>query len=325
MRSCWCKVVALLVLALLMCGCNRPVTTPIETGSDPTAQSQKDASSEEAPRSSIILYELDRETYYQMLKTPSIATVQDYVQSCSYALSSQDGWIEYTRGEQTEVEEYNGIVYHASGVYITPSFIRFAASKERLGKFLNERHIAGSITNTALFYTARMPLILWLQTETEEFFVTVDKATSDAEYVYHVYSTQEIYTQWKSNEGTLVVDGREVSGKVTIHRDYAEIPFLTVVKMLGADVLPCDAESLVIHYGEQQFMLHTKDFSLWQDGKQDTTSWIPPGGFRFCCYENGEMWVDHKSAAQVLPLFSAKLQLDREKNTVVVTADSPVG
>jgi len=144
-------------------------------------------------------YGICEKAFYSFIKTPSIdILLQDKeVIICVFSKSTTSAGIikrETIGGDSNRVDEFHSGFFRL-GDDLTPvheSLLDFAGDKEEIMKYLNQNGVTGQIENLAVIATPRIPVVIWVQVDQENYFITIDDQY-DIDVLPNIHKTTYVY------------------------------------------------------------------------------------------------------------------------------------
>ncbi|MBE6748026.1 MAG: hypothetical protein E7557_02225 [Ruminococcaceae bacterium] len=226
----------------------------------------------------------------------------------------------------------NEATLNSSGVYTRGSALfrvnkeqfEFLSNENNLSNYLSENGIFGTIKNTAILDVPKAPIIIWIETDTENIFVTVDEKAEeklDEEYTLSLYSNQEFCNKFKKRDGKLVVLGKEINSDFTpqIYNDYADVSFIEVINALNVKT-EVKNNLIYIHTKNDVYILNEEECLLYKKSDRNKTNLLHliSGDYYFVYSSNGKLIVDSEVLVSTLYGIGIKIsgKVDSENNTV---------
>lgn len=121
----------------------------------------------------------------------------------------------------------------------------------------------------------------------------------------------------------MVVDGNEVDchGYLVINESerFTELPVLTIMKALGADIEWLDKSSVLITYQDKEYLLDIPNICLSERGKFGNFIAPPPGSSEGCYeFDGDEFVVSDIAFAYFLKEINVKLTIDYDNLVVYI-------
>lgn len=157
-----------------------------------------------------------------------------------------------------------------------------------------------------------------------------DKISATKEYKYKnvdYFETTIQEVQSVNNDCKLYINGKEMENVyIYINNDYkcAEIPLLTILAELGAEVIPQNEKEIKIIYNGEEFFINTEDKTFIFKEDNSNGLMLPPGsrGGTFKVVDE-EVIVDTNSSRYLLKnVFDATIKIDYAMGIVFITSDS---
>lgn len=201
------------------------------------------------------------------------------------------------------------------------SLIDFVNNKECLKKTLIENGAVGEIKDAVLLNVRNMPVTIWLMTDHEDYFITVDERFDDyfnrvdrSAYVYRFYSYSDYYDKFRVKNGKLFINGKDATegNYVKVHYSGAYLPLRTVIEHLGA-AIEWDTERnvAVIFYNNKTYVFDPYKFSLIDTMTETNILIMPPGGvYYYCKIIDNRIIMNNYSIQDIISLMGADAKIN---------------
>ena len=197
-----------------------------------------------------------------------------------------------------------------------------------------------TILETALVYCYGYPYTVFVKTDKNNYFLTIDDVVLGNEssedkpegtYTVSVYTQEEFCNMLLPRSATLVVNDQVVScgDLVKLHYNYADLPLVIVLKALGAEIVWQDEIVAQVVIGEHNWTLDLSgDCSLTGPAKppEHGITFLPPDYIRntpawarFCQVTTKEVVLDSNTIGRVLRAIDQNLTLDIDCDEQVIT------
>ena len=130
-------------------------------------------------------------------------------------------------------------------IHVYSSLIDFVNDKENLTTLFAENGVeAREFEETAVFYTPNIPVTIWLRTNQENYFITINRneefydGNDDNPYTYKLYSYFDYCDKYGVKDGKLLINGEDITqgNYVKIYTYGAYLPLRAVMEKLGVKV-----------------------------------------------------------------------------------------
>lgn len=220
--------------------------------------------------------------------------------------------------------------------YLKESVIRFPIEHKltafvgdlgAVQQYLEEHGFQGTIRHTVFYDAPNIPLTLWVQTDRENVYITVNEEITDEEYTYRAYSQTAYYERYVCKDGTLYVEGECIATPqpVKIYHDNADVPFLSVVQSLGGVVERGEYGIVSIRMNDQSFLLNLTDKALYAEKDESFNLFDEVVGGSVFIYEvENELMVDWNTLQSALSAMGEDIRfyLDREDSSLTILKKS---
>jgi len=233
--------------------------------------------------SEIVLYYLKLSQFENFIENPKSFDFAD-ITAYTYKKSKKDGYIDCAwkenTGEISSTTKLSGFMRTKTGdrLFYT-EFIEFVGSAKAVQKYLSDNGIETDVKNCVLINctctnSADIPLVLWVQTSGEGYFIAIkvdreNYITNVADYyTYTIYTVSDFYNEYKLNDGILKVNNKDITNgnyiKFQKHTFYAS--FSAIIEALGGKVdWDKEQENFSFTYnGKQYFWRFSIDGGLYE-------------------------------------------------------------
>jgi len=233
-------------------------------------------------------------------------------------------------------EIYNGTYksgyMRIGGLSISTEFIDYMGNYENIQQLLLDNNKEGRVTNCIIIYTGwyrtfKIPPIAWVQTDIEDYFIKIEANEEDSPGHYLVYTVQnyaEFKEQFRLKDGTLKINGRDITGDnyVKFENQGIHLPFRTIMEEIGAKITWVGGEELeiLIEGNEKIYSLKlahkiSNGTPMIHDGERflSPVVWLYFGYYEMI---NGRLILDNDVMGGFTYLFDHKIEIDYENLTV---------
>lgn len=255
----------------------------------------------------IVIYAINRESFYDFLEDPSTEIFEtEHVEKYPYP---KDGkW--YITQNTTQFRVQN-------------SLINFVGNNTKIQEYLAQYGVMSEIKNVRFFDTPYVPKTIWVETATEDVFITVNEEVADEPYVYRFYTLSEYTQRHCCIDATLTVRGKviETSVPVKLHSSTADVPLIPVLKALGGEVEETE-EQVQITINGKLFYLDKVGYNLYEFGNEtENLLYQVDGGKIYIYWVDRELVVDNAVLISVLRSIgiSDEIEFSRENATFLIS------
>lgn len=252
------------------------------------------------------IYKISRDTFESFLSKPSVETLS-IVDSQSYIYPENGQWY---------------VTHNVSRFPIQQSLIDFVGNQTEIESYLLQHNINGKIKNTLIFEAPYVPLTLWVQTDEENVFITINEQTEDALYVYRCYTSSDYNEKYGCVYALLNVKGKNITDDVPVkmYYNYADIPFTSVLKSLGATLTWESDSKAKITFNEKIYILDVENCELYEaENKTENMLYQIDGGRIFVYPAGQELMVDSNTLVCVLEDMGENVAINCNKTSRTVT------
>ena len=286
---------------------------------------EKQPNNDSIADSAIVVCDLTREQCAFFLKSPSVDYLEKNTERFKYSIDpNNDKKIIFQKvtGTSAVAESIDGGVHRLSYTPIYCSLVEFWGSEIKVQEYLQNNNIIEH-TNTVYFLCMNgLPDCIWISTETEWYFVTIDEQVEDIEnnlhsdsFVYRLYRYDEFVSKFGVVDADLFVNEKRLL-TVKMYYDMAEIPILALLEKLGANIQWEDA-NVNITYNNNGATIDTVNRIIkFKNGLEYGKE--PPGGSTYFAIRESEIYIDTFIATDVLQEFGIELSWSREELAVNV-------
>ena len=313
----------------------------------------------------IFCYGITRDSFYLFMQSPSsefLATAANYVVRYSASPGTKStgttGRTKSTGTTGTIVEdqtlgsvayEYVDTGHHGvrpsgqareGNLIIYRSLISLIDQPVYLREKMNCLAADETILETALVYCSGYPYTIFVKTDKNNYFLTIDDVVLGHEssedkpegtYTVSVYTQEEFCNMFLPRSATLVVKGQIIpcGDLVKLHYNYADLPLVIVLKAIGAEIIWQDEIVAQVVIGEHKLMLDLSgNCSLSGPAKpsEHGNEVLPPDYIsskpvwpRFCQATTKEVVLDSNTISHVLYVTDQNLTLDIDYDQQVIT------
>lgn len=289
-------LVLVMIIALLFSGC-------LGVSLRDDKQSVNDDHSELSKQ--IIIYQISRDALNCFLQKPSGEYLRD--NNITSTVYDNEGY--YTTNSNTRFP-------------INKELIDFLGNKEQVKKYLSENGVTNQADSIAMIDAPNMPVSVWVKTESENCYITINEELSDKIYTYRFYNEKDYVKKYTPKNGKLIMNGKEIACKNVpkVYYNYADVPLLCVLKEFGADV---ERQENIIHINinERKYELNTDKYTLYVEKMPDENLFNIWGGSQFIYLESDEIMVDDATLSSILHhmVGNTQITVNSENGTVTIT------
>ena len=311
------KLLVLICMFLLLSGCTKGDSKVQYFFDDSSNTSQvpnkitdnSGSETDAVPMEDVEIYQISREVFFEILEKN---TVYDLTDNSSKRYS-------YISGEKYYITSRNTLFK------VTRELTNFIGSNTALQIYLAEKKIEGRIENVVVFDAPYVPLTVWIQTDTETVYVTINESYEDVGYVYRLYRQMDYYDKFKRRDAQLILDGIEITNakSIKLYYGYADIPFTAICFGLGAKVSWESESQAIIRFTDKTYMLDVAHDRLHEENDKTNLLHSMTGGGPYYKYmQDGEFYMDSNTLECVLQQMGKKVNIfcDAENNMVVITS-----
>jgi len=302
-----------------------------------TDDNQFDYENKYQKEGAVMVYTIDESIYREFIVNPNKQTLDTEninTEIHTYNKSKQKiGYIERKciNGESLDIVEVPSGYMRIGYIPVDEEFVDFINSKENIRQIFLSNNIKCNITNYLLIEylcpeAIKIPITIWIETDIGNYFITIEVDLNNlyGDYIYSVYTHNEYYEKFRLKEGTLIINGKDVTegNYVKFENKSVYLPFYTVMENLGAEVDWDEKnKTYLFSCNGKDYVLDTNnEFSLTEVGEKNNILLPPPGGSYFCQYIDGVLIMDNYTMQVIVNLMDAVININY--NELIVNIDS---
>lgn len=289
---------------------------------------------------------MDKDKFNEFIEAPSLSFLGDINNCETVIIIQKTNNPDYMRLSYIEngVREDKGIsdsfIYRLGylSVFANDKFCDYVGEPRKMEQFLNENGIECNVKKSVAIYcrdlmdSRSVPLTVWVDTEGEDYLVTVDETPPDVSHrtedTYKVYTYRDYCNRFAEKSGYLTIDGKVICDDVIIQNTTAFIPFRALVEGAGGRV-EWDQKSGEAHFGynDTDYVLSTRDYPHYvaqkyveqlKKDKYDAPYFYPGNTSAYCKNENGTVMIEYSMAEEIAEDMGFNLSIDYEKSVIVI-------
>lgn len=255
----------------------------------------------DSSKTEFTIYKIDSDTFENLLKNNSFENIKNV--SEKYFNYPQDG--------------DNYITYSNNIFEITNNFIELVNNKTFWEEYFAEDNADEKIKNLVIFETPYVPISVWMKTNINTYFLTLD-----SENMYNLYSQTDYVEQYKSYQFSLKINGEPTSSSKSIKKYYqnAELPLLEILSSFGAKIKWKNEDQVNISFNNENYLLDVNNNCLYNkhDKKNNILSACTGGG-PYCMYfSDGEYYIDSDTLACVMLELGQKINIEYDMENKII-------
>ena len=299
--------VVLITSILLLSGCANFISLTSNNsnpkGSNITKNTTTNSSLEE-----LTIYKISSDTFDSMLESNSFESIKNcFSEHYSYP---KDG------------NRY--ITYNTVPFLITDDFVDFINDKSRLEEFFFKGDTDKKIESLTVFEAPYVPVSVWLKTNKDTYFFTVNEENfnTETEYVYNLYTLSEYIEKYQSKQFKLEINGSIASnGKlIKTYYQHSELPLLEILSACGSKIAWKSKDQVSITINKKNYLLDVKNNRLYQkhDKKNNILAGCSGGGPYNMYFSDEEYYVDSDTLQYVLLELGQKISIEYDTEQKIV-------
>ena len=257
----------------------------------------------------IQIYKIKRNCFLSFLEKQSLAVLKN-AETKSFLYPKDGEWY---------------VTHNVNRFKIQQKMIDFIGSRIAIENYLTEHGITGEVEDLIVFEAPNVPITIWIKTSSTNVFVTINEQSEDEPYVYRLYSQIDYIQKYNIKIAQLIVNGKTVESKkgAKLYYNYADIPLITVIKEMGAEVIwTSDTEATIIFNGEK-YLIDTSTLSLCKyDVRNENFLYKVDGSPSFVYLESKEVFLDSTTLNFVLREMGEKVRVECDNKNLIVTITS---
>ncbi len=256
------------------------------------------------PTSYIEIYQIERDTFDIFIKNPSM----DH----------------FSAAEPKVYYNVNALKRHLT-VEILPAFIEFVSDTTKIQEFLTQNGMNCDVNGVVIIDAPEVALTMWVQSDQEDIFITINEEIEDKPYVYRCYSLSDYNKKYGCLYGSLNANGIRIAdiAPISIYSDYADVPLLCVLEAFGSVIDRTNEDLISITFHNKNYRLNIKNRDLYEVGNGLNMLHLY-GGFQFIYPAEHDLMVDTNTLSSVMYNMGQPISIDcdRENNIVTITPRS---
>lgn len=260
----------------------------------------------------VLIYKISRDTCQEFLNQPSYEFLQNNNLSI-FSYVNKGEWFVTSDGTRFHIDE---------------SFIDFLQTKIKTKEYLKQNSVKGDIEHVVIFNAPHMPITLWIKTTEENCYITINEEPEDTSYVYRFYSQINFNNKYVCKKGKLLVDSKEIITEniPKIYNNYADIPFLAVMKSMGANVRQQNETQFLVSFKNKVYTLDIQSCALYIDESTKENLFNKVDGGTFFKYSvTNDVMVDNTTLGSVLYDMGQKVSVEIDSNNSYVLINRNTG
>lgn len=275
----------LFLVCILFCGCSNTVA--------PDATMIVDPSDDHV--SNIVIYQVTRDDFESFLYAPSIELIT----------TGNNNYYSYPKDGQWHITS------EIIRIPIGSDILNFAGNISSLQAYLIKNGVTSELVNTLIIDAPRVPLTIWLETETGDYYITVTDLNKKTEY--HFYSADEYCKIYLGKQASLYVNRVEVTTDTApiVYHNYADIPLVAVLNALGAKITNETDTLMKVFFEGVNYCLDTEKLTLYNERNTDNNLLYQVyGGTIFVYSIEGELMMDSTSMWLTLESMGVNVEIN---------------
>lgn len=251
----------------------------------------------------ILIHKISRDVYQEFLNQPSCELLKKNILS-TFSYANDGEWFVTSNGTRFRIGD---------------SLVDFL--QNNTNEYLSQHNVRGNVEHMVLLSAPKMPITLWVKTSEENCYITINEEPEDMLYIYRYYTQTEYNNKYVCKKGKLLVNNKEIltENLPKIYNDYADIPFLSVMKSLGADIQQQNEKQFLVSFKNKVYTLDIHNCSLYvgENTKDNFFNKVDGGVFFKYSVENDVM-VDSVTLGSVLYDMGQKITVKTDLNNSCV-------
>jgi len=287
-------------------------------------------------------YSLYYEQFYQFVENPSsdvLNQAEIRERATVYSLSETRESVIRRESIEDPADFGEGTLFRIGNVIVDEPLVRFAGDTVELRAFLSQHGvIVGEIEYVAVLQAPAVPIVVWIQADGESYFIVAEvyfeniqaiieedlEGPLESRLVYRFYSRSAFYELIRQREGTLIVNGIDITDEahIVFHHGFVELPFVAVLEALGADVQWIEDEMISITYAGKEYTLNIGEGSLPGFVEVETGQYHPlfvlGGGFMMFEVLDNELIITNWSMSGAMRALGVEMRVDEQRQVVTI-------
>lgn len=295
-------VIILIISVLLLSGCSSNSNINNIKADNTMNDTSTNFSQEE-----LVIYKINSDTFDSLLESNSFDSISDFSLKChSYP---KDG------------NKY--ITYDTTLFEITCEFIDFIKNKSVLEEYFCEDNPNEKIEGLVIFEAPYVPISVWIKTNIDTYFLTVNEEYPSSGHVYNLYSQSDYIEKYKSQQFTLEINGNIAlnSESIKTYYEHSELPLLKILSSINAEVIWKNENQVNITLNKETYLLDVKNniFYKKHHKKNNLLSNCSGGGPYHMYLSNGEYYVDSDTLQGIMLELGQKISIEYDTEQKIVS------
>lgn len=300
-------VIILIISVLLLSGCSNSNFSNSNIDNNSKESNIMQNSAADFEQEEIAIYQINSDAFDRLLESNSFDSISDFSSKChSYP---KDG------------NKY--ITYDTTLFEITSEFIDFIKNKSVLEEYFCEDNPNEKIEGLVIFEAPYVPISVWIKTNIDTYFLTVNEEYSGSGQVYNLYSQSDYIEKYKSQQFTLEINGNIAlnSESIKTYYEHSELPLLKILSSINAEVKWKNENIVNITLNKETYLLDVKNniFYKKHHKKNNLLSNCSGGGPYHMYLSNGEYYVDSDTLQGIMLESGQKISIEYDTEQKIVS------
>lgn len=282
------SIIILLICILLLSGCSNSKINNLKENH--IMKNVTTNSSEE-----LAIYQINSDVFDNLLESNSFESIKN-ISSAHYSYP-QDG--------------VNYITYNSVLFEITEDFVNMVNNKTIFEECFLESNNDEKIECLAVFEAPYVPLSIWIKTNEDTYFLTVNEEYNNG---YHFYSQSDYIEKYKSQKFLLKINDNVSSNiqYVKAYYEHAELPLLEILSSVGAEIKWKNENKVNILLNKNTYILDLQNNQFYKkhNKKNNLFSGCNGGGPYRMYLSDDEYYVDSDTLQCVMLELGQKINIE---------------
>lgn len=295
------KTIAILIICIiLLSGCSNSNFTESNTNNSKESSIMNNVT-DDSSKIEFTIYKIDSDAFDSLLKENSFNNIKNV--STKFFNYPQDG--------------NNYITYNTTVFEITDNYVELFSNKNLLKKYFSKDNPNEKIVNFIIFESPYVPISVWIKTNIDTYFLTLDN-----ENICKLYSQSDYIEQYKSHQFDLKINGTFASKNKSVKTYYqnAELPLLEVLTSCGANTKWKNEKQVRITLNNETYLLDVYNNRLYNkhNKKNNLLANRNGGNPSHMYFSNGEYYTDSETLQSVMYELNQKIEIEYDTENKIV-------
>lgn len=211
----------------------------------------------------------------------------------------------------------NYITYNNTVFEITDNYVDLFSNLTFWENYFTEDNANEKIEHFIIFEAPYVPISIWLKTNIDTYFLTLDDVN-----VYNLYSQSDYVKQYQSHQSTLKINGNMASKGKSVKTYYqnAELPLLEILSSCGANIKWKNDNQVNITLNNKTYLLDVNNNRFYnkRDKKNNLLANCNGGGPHHMYFSNDEYYTDSETLQYVMYELNQKIEIEYDAENKIV-------